>query len=430
MPLYFNSKQVRGINYIQYNGKSYFRTGKVLPKDSTTTTPVSDVDFFYVSSCSAVELGEQVVNPGGSVTVPSSAVEFQLKFTGDMPGDMGDLILEAAPGQTCTIALSVNALSALVFDGHETGVPSPHEFVAYPSSFDYSDCFGNNWLVTYAARGSYYLTFKTLGLSYFRCGEAPVDMNTIYRIGSDSRTGLGGQVHADPDDPTSPGYSAKYKTLNYGFDSQAGTVALPILLQDVPKIGENIQIYMTGTGGGADWFFDQTGETINIGSWGLSSTAGAFTNGGRPWIVMSFPADAYNVDASLVVDDTTRVCLAGTASATDTNFGDKYFTIIKEELTTHEINSSAHVLNVENDNELFIKYNQPGVSSATTLTLLTSPDKSCDITLEPAPGGDGLLFDTSGVGSGPLHFVLFPSTMSFTDCNNNQYNVTVTSFEN
>jgi hypothetical protein len=342
---------------------------------------------------------------------------------------MGDLILEDASGQTCTIALSVNALSALVFDGHETGVPSPHEFVTYPSSFDYSDCFGNNWVVRYAARGSYYLTFRSTGLTYFTCGEAPIDMNSIYRIGSDSRTGLGGQVHANPLDPTSPGYSAKYKTLNYGFGSHAGEIALPILLQDVLAPGEDVQIYMTGPGGGADWFFDQTGETLNIGAWGLSSTAGAFTDGGRPWIVMSFPADVYSTNASIILNDHTRVCFAGTAGDTTADYGDKYFTVVKEEISPQAIVTSTHDFNVESDNEIILMYNRPGVSTPTALKLITATDESCDVTLELAPGGDGLLFDSGGVGSGPLHFVLFPSSMNFTDCNGKQYRVTITSFE-
>ena len=48
----------------------------------------------YVNSCSACDLGQQNVALNGTVTVPSSATEFQLKFDGVSSGDVVYLIFD------------------------------------------------------------------------------------------------------------------------------------------------------------------------------------------------------------------------------------------------------------------------------------------------------------------------------------------------
>lgn len=158
--IYLRSKEVKGANFVSYNGVSYRRTGVFKKLSSTTTTPVSDVDLFYVNSCSAADYGQKGLINGGTLSVPASATEFQLKFDGNNPGDEGILILGDAPN-TCNVTLSVNSGGNLVFDPLSSGDPGGFEFITYPTTLNYTDCNSTVWNITLAAKGSFYLAFAT-----------------------------------------------------------------------------------------------------------------------------------------------------------------------------------------------------------------------------------------------------------------------------
>lgn len=425
MPIFFRSNLVKGVNFLQYDGKSYYRTGKILPKDVTNTTPLSDVDLFYVNSCSATELGNQIIIPGGSVTVPTTATEFQVKFEGDAAHDRGSLILESPNGQTCTISLSVSPTSALAFDTDYSGAPSPIIVNSYPTSFEYTDCLSNTWNVTWAAKGSYYLTFVYGGKSVFSCGAAPIQIESIYRIGSDQRTGLGGQVHADPDDTTSPGYNLKYRSLNYGFHSDGGTIGSPIILQDILSGGSNVVVFTTGTGGNAPEFEAKTGITLDADTWGLSADMGTFPSGQR-FATLGFPIDTYSTNASLLYNDRTRVCFSGTAGDPALPYGDKYFTIVREHIDIQQVDVNTNAeLDVESDQEIYLRFKGTNVGDTATLSLSTDSGMGCEVEIE-VTDVEELTFDTTSVGNGPLVFTTFPSTHTFVDCNGDEYDVTFT----
>ena len=427
MPIYFRSKQVKDLNFLKHNGKSYTRTGKHVPKSSTVTTPLSDCEPFYVTSCSATDFGNQIVIPGGTVTVPYSATEFQLKFTGKNAGDSGFLILEDSVGRTCTVQLSVNALSALVFDVQETGVPSPHTFdkLSHPSTINYVDCMSHKWDITYAAQGSYYVTLYYKGTSIFKCGQAEIDTTAIYKIGSDSRTGLGGQVNANIEQTSSVGYSLQYKTLNYGVDTANGSTGMPVILQDLVEPGEDVIIYMKGTNGTGPQWETATGENLNTHEWGLSTTAGGFNNG-NSWDKLTFPTGTYSTSATIMHGNSARICFAGTTPTTPGTTGDKHFTILKELIDIKSVPvGSTTPVTVEHDGETFIKFEGVNTNDAATVKFTSPVGMTCDVEMKIDASGD-LVFDTQSTGSGPLTYTSFPQTQQYTDCHGDQYDVTFT----
>jgi hypothetical protein len=116
----------------------------------------------YVGTCSAAERGEYSLSNGGTITVPSTASEFQVKFAGSSHNDTGNVILSAG-GSTCNVQLSVNLLDQLVWDTGSSGTPSNHVFTTYPSTFVYTDCNNLQYDITLAGLGSFILTGKYKG---------------------------------------------------------------------------------------------------------------------------------------------------------------------------------------------------------------------------------------------------------------------------
>jgi len=180
--IYLRSKEVTGANYVSYNGVSYHRTGVFKKLSSTTTTPVSDVDLFYVNSCSAADYGQKELINGGTLSVPASATEFQLKFDGNNPGDEGILILGDNPS-TCNVTLSVNAVGNLVFDPLSSGDPGGFEFITYPTTLNYTDCNSTVWSITLAAKGSFYLAFATTSPAAGGGGGGSGDWSAAHSLG-------------------------------------------------------------------------------------------------------------------------------------------------------------------------------------------------------------------------------------------------------
>lgn len=422
MPIYFRSKQVKGVDYVFYNGKSYKRTGKYVPKSTTSSVPLSDVDIMYVESCSAAELGNLELNVNGTLTVPTSTSEFQLKYKGENSGDTGILVLEDENGNTCNISLSVNAVSALVFDVASSGVPSPYTFVTYPTTLDYVDCLSNQWKITFASKGSYYLVFDWQGKSKFVCGEAEIDLSAIYNVGSDSRTGLGGQIHADPDDTTSPGYSLKYRTLNYGVDTQNGTVGRPIILEDVIAQGENVEIFMRGTNGTGPKWETATGENLAANEFGLSATAGGFANG-ESWEKLVFPTGTYSTSATLFYGNSARICFSGTA-ATGAN-GDRHFTVLRELIDVKSIpKGSTSNVQVEYDGETFLRFEGSTAGDTATVVMSAPAGHTCTVMLS-VDNQQNLVFNAGDLNNSLL-FTSFPDTQQWVDCMGDEYDVTFT----
>jgi hypothetical protein len=116
----------------------------------------------YVGTCAAAERGEYDLTVGGTLTVPSTASEFQLKFTGATHQDTGTVIL-SANGSTCNVQLSVNSLDQLVWDTGTSGTPNNHVFTTYPSTFVYTDCNNLQYDISLAGLGSFILTGKWKG---------------------------------------------------------------------------------------------------------------------------------------------------------------------------------------------------------------------------------------------------------------------------
>ena len=422
MPIYFRSKQVKGVDYVFYNGKSYKRTGKYVPKSTTNSVPLSDIDIMYVESCSAAELGNLELDANGTLTVPTSTSEFQLKYKGENSGDTGILVLEDDNGNTCNISLSVNAVSALVFDVASSGVPSPHTFVTYPTTLDYVDCLSNQWKITFASKGSYYLVFDWQGKSKFVCGEAEIDLGAIYNVGSDSRTGLGGQIHADPDDSTSPGYSLKYRTLNYGVDTQNGTVGRPIILEDVIDQGENVEIFMRGTNGTGPAWEAATGENLATNEFGLSATAGGFANG-ESWDKLVFPTGTYSTSATLFYGNSARICFSGIA-ATGAN-GDRHFTVLRELIDVKSIpTGGTSNVQVEYDGETFLRFEGTSTGDTATVVMSAPAGHTCSVMLS-VDSQQNLVFNAGDLPNSLL-FTTFPDTQQYVDCMGDEYDVTFT----
>ena len=159
MAKYIKSRHVTGVDYVVINGDSYKRTGNYLPISTTPTVPEADITKMYVGTCSAAERGEYSLSNGGTITVPSTASEFQVKFAGSSHNDTGTVILSAG-GSTCNVQLSVNLLDQLVWDTGSSGTPNNHVFTTYPSTFVYTDCNNLQYDITLAGLGSFILTGK------------------------------------------------------------------------------------------------------------------------------------------------------------------------------------------------------------------------------------------------------------------------------
>jgi len=159
MAKYIKSRHVTGVDYVVINGDSYKRTGNYLPISTTPTVPEADITKMYVGTCSAAERGEYSLSNGGTITVPSTASEFQVKFAGSSHNDTGTVILSAG-GSTCNVQLSVNSLDQLVWDTGSSGTPNNHVFTTYPSTFVYTDCNNLQYDISLAGLGSFILTGK------------------------------------------------------------------------------------------------------------------------------------------------------------------------------------------------------------------------------------------------------------------------------
>jgi hypothetical protein len=189
MPKYINTKHLSGANFaVRDNDRVFKKTGRVIsprkaaaarsphqPNKSLVITEPELKNVMYVSTCSAAELGEKQLPVGGNLLIPPTETEFQLKFAGDQHQDTANLLLG-----TCTVMLSVNSTNNLVFDQLATG-SGPHEFVSYPSTITYTDCSNKEWLITFAAKGSFILTGREVSAET-HTGWAAEDMLGIHTV--------------------------------------------------------------------------------------------------------------------------------------------------------------------------------------------------------------------------------------------------------
>lgn len=162
MPKYTNSKHTRGVNYVEIDGITYKRTGVIVPLASVSHVAANDVKLLYVNSCSAAAYGEQIIAPGGSVTIPTTQRNFQFKFDGNTPGDTGQIVL-SSPAGTCDVDLRVNPAGNLLFDTLSTGSVSAYEFTTIGETLYYVDCNSFQYNITFSGVGSYIFSASNLG---------------------------------------------------------------------------------------------------------------------------------------------------------------------------------------------------------------------------------------------------------------------------
>lgn len=172
MPKYINSDTLSGSNVVKLSdGRYYIRTGNYVSRTKaeaarsghapTESLLINDsqVDkVFYTATCSGAKAGEQLLTPGGSLTVNTVNTDLQIRFAGTTPGDTGTVVFDDG-STTCTTTLSVNAGGDLVFDVNGIG-SGPHVLTSYPTGFIYYDCNSNEYDLAFAARGSFILGLK------------------------------------------------------------------------------------------------------------------------------------------------------------------------------------------------------------------------------------------------------------------------------
>lgn len=163
MPKYINSKFLSGGNIIKLDdGKLYRRTGNYKTKSDAAaaregheptkslvipTTAVNDV--LFTGTCSGASAGVYTLSADSTLVFSACATDVQLKFLPTAPGSKGDIVLDTGTS-TCTVTLSVNNDSYLVFDSTGQG-SGPVVFNTSPLRVFYNDCNVVDYEVTYTS---------------------------------------------------------------------------------------------------------------------------------------------------------------------------------------------------------------------------------------------------------------------------------------
>lgn len=162
MPKYTNSIHTRGVKFVEIDGITYKKTGRVRPLNSVPWVPDANVKRLYVDSCSAADFGEQVLSNGGTVTIPSTQTDFQFKFDSSNVGDTGTVKLSSPQG-TCDVVVAVGATGNTVWDTGSNGAPNNVEFTNIGQTLTYTDCNNYEYAIRYAAKGSTIFNIKNQG---------------------------------------------------------------------------------------------------------------------------------------------------------------------------------------------------------------------------------------------------------------------------